>query len=77
MLEIKETTIAEYERNEFLRTLDCLTPKQRERIISYYFEGMNIYEIADRENTSFQAVSQSIEGAVKKLRKFFSKHLDK
>lgn len=74
---LEEDILAEYERNEFLRTLDCLTSKQRERIISYYFEGMNIYEIADRENTSFQAVSQSIEGAVKKLRKIFTKHLDK
>lgn len=41
---------------------------QRRRIIKYYFDNKTLYQIADEEKTSHQAVSKSIKNALTKLK---------
>jgi len=48
--------------------MDCLSEKQRERLVLHTFMKYTMQEIADAENTTHQAVSQSISAALKKLR---------
>jgi len=53
--------------------MDCLSEKQRERLVLHTFMKYTMQEIADAENTTHQAVSQSISAALKKLRARLSK----
>lgn len=60
--------------NEELR--DCirtLPDVQRRRIIKYYFDDKNEYEIAEEEGTTHQAVNKSLKQAREKLRQILKK----
>lgn len=62
--------IIQSEECERIRTaLTQLEPKQKERIVKYFFDGLSTSEIAKEENTSRQAVLKSINAAIKKLKK--------
>ena len=52
------------------KEMDKLSPKQRSRLIYYYFHKKTFVEIAEIEGCSLQAVHRSIESAKKKLKKF-------
>lgn len=55
-----------------LRQVLCnLSEKQKRRIISYFFYGKTLKQIAAEEGVDFSSVKESIDGAIKKLRKFF------
>ena len=55
-----------------LRQVLCnLSEKQKRRIISYFFYGITLKQIAAEEGVDFSSVKESIDGAIKKLRKFF------
>lgn len=55
--------------------INKLPEKQRKRMKLYYFEGLNMEEIARLEGTSFQATSKSIISALTTLKKLFNKML--
>lgn len=52
------------------KAINKLSDIQKRRIIKYFFEGKNEYEIAKEEHTTHQAIDKSIKQAIKKLRKF-------
>jgi RNA polymerase sigma factor (sigma-70 family) len=53
-----------------LRTaLENLPESQRRRVIRKYFEGETLHEIADEDEVTFQAVSRSVQRAIRSLRK--------
>ena len=49
--------------------LSVCTPLQRERIIKYYIEGMNLRQIANGKNIA--NVQQSIQAGLKKIKNYF------
>lgn len=58
----------------------CLSDKQRRRMISYYFDGKTLEEIAEDEGITFQSADECIKGAKKKIKKFLKsaqKHPEK
>ena len=52
--------------------LDCLTEKERQRLVKHTFLSHTMQEIADSERTTKQAVQQSISSALIKLREHLS-----
>ena len=55
---------------ELADALEKLTEIQRRRLLMHC-EGMTVREIASREKASAMACEESIQGAVKKMKKFF------
>lgn len=64
-------------REELVRrlceALSTLTPIQARRVHARYMLGMKIREIAEMEGVDSSRVSQSIRGAVKRLRRYFDR----
>ena len=52
--------------------IEQLEPRQRQLINNYYFKHMGLEDIAETEGVSFQAISQAIHRAEKKLKKLLS-----
>ena len=48
-----------------------LNDKQKCRVIKYFFYNKTFKQIAEEEGVSAQSVQESVDGAIKKLRKFF------
>lgn len=68
--DIVETKI----RDENIRkAISTLSDVQKRRIIKYFFEDKNEYEIAREENTSQQAVNKSLSQARMKLKEILEK----
>lgn len=67
--DILDVLIKEETTSKLHQCLYKLSDKQRERIYKYFFYGMSYTEIANEEDVSRSSVSESIEGALKKLRK--------
>lgn len=70
--------IDKQEHEKFLCLLEkglneCITPKQKTRIWKHYAEQKTLLEIAEEECIAVQSVFDSIQGAQKKLLKFFRK----
>ena len=65
------------EQEELVRrlyeALSTLTPIQARRVHARYMLGMKIREIAEMEGVDSSRVSQSIRGAVKRLRRYFDR----
>ena len=57
------------EKEELHNCLEQLNEVHRSRVIKYFFYGMSLTEIANEEDVSRQAVAQSIQVAIKHLRK--------
>ncbi len=53
------------------RLLSCLSETAKRRVELYYFNGLNMSEIAEIEGVSFQKISTSIKGALKKMKKIY------
>lgn len=53
--------------------VDKLDAVQRKRIKLYYFEDLNVYQIAEIEQTTHQAISESITRGINNLRKIIKK----
>lgn len=47
-----------------------LTEVQRRRFIKHFFEGQSYRKIAAQENVHFTSIQESIEGAVRKMKKY-------
>lgn len=54
--------------------LKTITEKQSVRIIKYYFQGMSFAKIAEDEGVDSKAIWYSIEGSLKKMKKFLEKY---
>lgn len=67
---------AEYLQHEDSERLHAaikrLEPRQRQLINNYYFKHMGLEDMAEIEGVSFQAISQAIHRAEKKLKKLLS-----
>ena len=65
------------ERQRFLdQALDSLLPKQKERLIQHYFDGISIHDIAEKEGVCYEAVRTSIIGALNRMKKYFEETLN-
>ena len=63
---------------DLINALNTITDDQYRRITKYYLKGYSKQEIADDEQCSIQAVSQSIKRGLKRLKKIMpEKHLIK
>ena len=51
-----------------MKAINELSTIQKQRIIKYYFDGKNEYEIAKEESTTHQAVNKSLKQAREKLK---------
>ena len=50
------------------RMMNCLSVKQRERLVKHIFLGYTMQEIADAEGVKKQSIEESISTALKKIR---------
>ena len=68
-------SINEEKECELLSTLykafDTLTEKQKSRAVKYYVKDKTLPDIAEEENVKYQTINESLEEAIKKLKKFF------
>ena len=67
------------EREDLYRRLEAgletrLTPTQRRRLWMYCVEGMTVKEIAGMEQKRHQSISECLQAAKEKIRKFFEKY---
>lgn len=63
------------EQEELYRRLETrLTPAQRRRLWMYCVEGMTVKEIAGMEQKRHQSISECLQTAKEKIKKFFEKH---
>ena len=51
-----------------------LSEKQRRRLKAYYFDSLTYREIAAMEGVSVKSAFESVQYALKKIKKFFQKH---
>lgn len=71
-LSVDELIIMDESMARLLDIIDReLTPKQKQRLIRRIFEGMTLEEIGALESVHFTAVAQSIDYALKKIKKYF------
>ncbi len=66
---LEDSIILKATLEELKLALDKLPDTQKRRIIQYYFEGLNCYEIARREGTAHQVVDRNIKKAIINLKK--------
>lgn len=68
----------EIEEREFKKmvreAMATLNAKQYQRIYCYYFKGMTHRQIAALEGVADMTIRESIDGAMKKMKKFFEKY---
>ena len=68
---VEDTVIRQMEIETLQKAMQSLTPVQRERLHFYFFEGMTYRQIAAKEGVGEKNIRESINGAVKKIKKFF------
>jgi len=64
---VDEIVESEVINEELKKAIDSLSDIQRRRIKMYYFENMNLREIAAKENCAIMSVKDSINVGLKKL----------
>ena len=63
------------EHEELYRCLETrLTPTQRRRLWMYCVKGLTVEEIAGMEQKRHQSISECLQTAKEKIKKFFEKH---
>ena len=45
--------------------------KEKTRVVKYYVKDKTLRDIAEEENVKYQTINESLEKAIKKLKKFF------
>lgn len=70
--EVPEVLDAIIQRDMLSELLGCLTERQREVIMAYFFDGLTQQQIADKLGVSQQAVDNTMRQALKKLKKCFA-----
>lgn len=66
---LEDDYIKEVEHQELRKVIDELSNIQKRRIKMYYFEELNLEQIAKIEHTSFQMISKSIKQGIENLKK--------
>lgn len=66
----EETVLRNEDYITLHKAIQKLPPKQKRRLILYYFKGLSYEEIGQIEGCTFQAVGNSIAKAEKNLKKF-------
>ena len=67
---VEDTVIRQMEIETLQKAMQSLTPVQRERLHFYFFEGMTYRQIAAKEGVGEKNIRESINGAVKKIKKY-------
>ncbi len=65
----EETVFLKLEKEKLLPLLEKLTPIQKRRLCQYYINDLTFRDIARLENVNEKSVRESINSAMKKLRK--------
>lgn len=65
---IRKTTF-----EDLMRAVNNLPEVQKRRIKKYYFDEKNVYQIAEEENTTHQAISKTLGIALEKLKEILKK----
>lgn len=60
------------QRDMLSELLDCLTERQREVVMAYFYDGLTQQQIADKLGVSHQAVDNILKQALKKIKKNFA-----
>ena len=68
---VEDMVIRQMEIETLQKAMQSLTPVQRERLHFYFFEGMTYRQIAAKEGVGEKNIRESINGAVKKIKKYF------
>lgn len=71
-IEVQNRAYALQAVRQLLRS-GVLTEKQRRRFILYYFGGLTIRKIAEKEGVFFTSVAESLTAATDKLKRYFDK----
>ena len=73
IIEAEEKARTEKYEYELPAAMGKLTSIQRRRIEMYFYDNKTLREIAEIENVDIRAVWESIEGALKRMKKYFKK----
>ena len=73
IIEAEEKARKEKYESELPAAMDKLTSIQRRRVEMYFYANKTLREIAEIENVDIRAVWESIEGALKRIKKYFKK----
>lgn len=69
---LEDMVIRQMELEILQKAMQSLTKVQKERLHLYFFEGMTIREIAEKQGVNRNAVWKSIQGILEQLRAFFA-----
>ena len=58
-------------RQSIQQAIGEMTEVQKRRFIRHFFDGMTMRQIAEEEGSHFTTVQESLDGAMKKIRKYF------
>ena len=67
---VADETETNIKKESLHKAISKLKEKPRRRLIAYYFKGLTFRQIGDLEGVSDMAVRDSINGAIKKLKKY-------
>ena len=68
---LENMVIRQIELETLQKAMQSLTEVQRERLHLYFFSGLTFRQIGDKLGVSDKSVRESIEAALKKIKKFF------
>jgi len=68
---LEDIVIRQMELETLQKAMQSLTDAQKERLHLYFFEGLTIREIAERQGVNRNAVWKSIQGIIVQLKQFF------
>ena len=69
-MDIEELFLVGEERQKLFRVVMQLTLTQRARVTAYYVKRLTFRQIADLEGVSEKSIRESINAAIKKIKKF-------
>ena len=68
---LEDMVIRQMELETLQKAMQSLTEVQRERLHLYFFSGLTFRQIGEKLGVSDMSVRESIEAALKKIKKFF------
>lgn len=68
---LEDMIIRRMELETLQKAMQSLTDVQKKRLQKYFFEGMTIREIAEREGINRNAVWKSLQATIARLKEFF------
>ena len=69
-MDIEKLFLVGEERQKLFSVVMQLTPTQRARVTAYYVKRLTFRQIADSEGVSEKSIRESINAAIKKIKKF-------